>query len=126
MSPAEIVRLIDFRYLTDCITPEEALKLLAARSAGKSSRIGKLEAHGYPSYTTSAGWIGYSDAKLGELCRAAVDQGFNHLKLKVGRSVESDFRRLQIARDAIGPERRLMIDANQVWEVGEAIDYVRA
>jgi len=126
MSPAEIVRLIDFRYLTDCITPEEALDLLAARSAGKTSRIAKLEAHGYPCYTTSAGWIGYSDAKLEELCRAAVDEGFNHLKLKVGRSLEADIRRLQIAREAIGPDRTLMIDANQVWEVGEAIEYVRA
>jgi L-fuconate dehydratase len=126
MTPAEIVRLIDFRYLTDCITPEEALDLLAARSAGKASRIAKLQANGYPCYTTSAGWIGYSDAKLEELCRAAVAQGFNHLKLKVGRSLEADIRRLQIARDAIGPDRTLMIDANQVWEVGEAIDYVRA
>ncbi|HZC38550.1 MAG TPA: L-fuconate dehydratase [Sphingomicrobium sp.] len=126
MSPEQIVRLIDFRYLTDCITPEEALDLLATRSAGKTSRIAKLKANGYPCYTTSAGWIGYSDAKLKELCRAAVGQGFNHLKLKVGRSLEADIRRLQIARDAIGPDRTLMIDANQVWEVDEAIDYVRA
>jgi L-fuconate dehydratase len=126
MSPEQIVRLIDFRYLTDCITPEEALDLLRARAAGKASRITKLEAHGYPCYTTSAGWLGYSDAKIDELCRAAVDRGFIHLKLKVGRSLEADIRRLQIARDAIGPDRTLMIDANQVWEVDEAIDYVRA
>jgi L-fuconate dehydratase len=126
MSPEKIVSLIDFRYLTDCITPEEALDLLRARSAGKASRIAKLEAEGYPCYTTSAGWLGYSDAKVDELCRAAVDQGFNHLKLKVGRSLEADIRRLQIAREAIGPDRILMIDANQVWEVDEAIDYVRA
>jgi len=126
MSPAEIVRLIDFRYLTDCITPDEALDLLAARSAGKGARIAQLQASGYPSYTTSAGWIGYTDAKLAELCREAVERGFNHLKFKVGKSLDSDIRRLQIARDAIGPDRKLMIDANQVWEVDQAIDYVRA
>jgi len=126
MSPAEIVGLMDFRYLTDCITPDEALKLLSARSAGKSARIGKLEANGYPCYTTSAGWIGYSDAKLEELCRAAIAEGFDHLKLKVGRSLDDDIRRLRIVREAIGPERTLMIDANQVWEVDEAIRYVRA
>jgi L-fuconate dehydratase len=125
MSPAEIVGLIDFRYLSDCITREEALELLSARSAGKSARVAKLEAEGYPCYTTSAGWIGYTDAKLEELCREAVGQGFDHLKFKVGRSLDSDIRRLQIARDAIGPKRTLMIDANQVWEVDEAIDYVR-
>jgi L-fuconate dehydratase len=124
MSPAEIVGLIDFRYLTDCITPDEALELLAARSAGKEARIAKLEANGYPCYTTSAGWIGYSDAKLEELCREAVAQGFDHLKFKVGKSLEADVRRLRIARDAIGPDRTLMIDANQVWEVEQAIDYV--
>ena len=126
MSPAEIVRLIDFRYLTDCITPEEAIDLLQARSAGKTERVASLLASGYPCYTTSAGWIGYSDTKLDELCRDAVAQGFNHLKFKVGASLDSDIRRLQIARNAIGPDRALMIDANQVWEVDQAIDYVRA
>ena len=126
MSPAEIVRLMDFRYLTDCITPEEALALLQDRSAGKAQRIAELHASGYPSYTTSAGWIGYTDSKLEELCRDAVARGFDHLKFKVGKSPESDIRRLEIARDAIGPDRKLMIDANQVWEVDQAIDYVRA
>ena len=126
MSPAELVRLIDFRYLTDCITPDEALDLLAARSAGKEARIAQLQASGYPCYTTSAGWIGYTDAKLDELCRDAVERGFNHLKFKVGKSLDSDIRRLEIARNAIGPDRHLMIDANQVWEVDEAIEYVRA
>ncbi len=125
MSPEQVVRLIDFRYLSDCITPEEALDLLAARSAGKAARIAKLEAGGYPCYTTSAGWIGYTDEKLAQLCRQAVDQGFDHLKFKVGRSLEEDVRRLGIARGAIGPDRTLMIDANQVWEVDEAIRYVR-
>ena len=125
MTPAQIVGLIDFRYLSDCITAEEAVEFLAARSAGKSERIATLQASGYPCYTTSAGWLGYSDEKLAQRCREAVDQGFDHLKLKVGGSLEADRRRLRIAREAIGPDRVLMIDANQVWEVGEAIDYVR-
>ena len=126
MTPAEIVRLIDFRYLGDCITPDEAVDLLTARSVGKSERIAQLQATGYPCYTTSAGWIGYTDSKLDELCREAVAAGFNHLKFKVGKSLESDIRRLQIVRNAIGPDRKLMIDANQVWEVDQAIEYVRA
>jgi L-fuconate dehydratase len=126
MSPAELVGLIDFRYLSDCITPAEALELLGARAAGKAGRIATLQARGYPCYTTSAGWIGYSDEKLEQLCRDSVNQGFNHLKFKVGRSLEADKRRLKIVREVIGPDRVLMIDANQVWEVDEAIDYVRA
>ena len=126
MRPEEIVRLIDFRYITDCITPDEAVALLTQRMAGKADRFAALEAKGYPCYTTSAGWLGYSDEKLERLCREAVDEGFNHVKLKVGRSLEDDIRRVGIAREVIGPERKLMIDANQVWEVGEAIDHVRA
>jgi L-fuconate dehydratase len=126
MSPAEIVRLIDFRYLTDCITPEEAVDFLQDRAVGKAERITQLHSSGYPCYTTSAGWIGYTDSKLDELCRDAVARGFNHLKFKVGKSLEADIRRLEIVRAAIGPDRTLMIDANQVWEVDQAIDYVRA
>ena len=126
MSPEEIVRLIDFRYITDCITPEEAVALLTERMTGKAERFAALEAKGYPCYTTSAGWLGYSDEKLERLCHEAVAEGFNHVKLKVGRSLEDDIRRVGIARTAIGPERKLMIDANQVWEVGEAIDHVQA
>lgn len=126
MEPAEILRLIDFRYITDCIGPDEALDLLEKRSAGKADRLADLEANGFPCYTTSAGWLGYSDEKLAKLCREAVVQGFDHVKIKVGGSLEDDIRRLRIAREAIGPTRKLMIDANQVWEVGEAIDWIRA
>ena len=126
MTPEQIVGSIDFRYISDCITPDEALDLLRDRAIGKAARIADLEANGYPTYTTSAGWIGYSDRKLAELCAKAIEQGFDHLKLKVGRSLDADIRRLTIAREVIGPDRKLMIDANQVWEVGEAIDYVRA
>ena len=126
MSPEEIVRLIDFRYITDCIAPAEALSLLRERAEGKAERQTELEANGYPCYTTSAGWLGYSEAKLERLCREAVDAGFNHLKLKVGLSIDEDVRRVEIARAAIGPDRALMIDANQVWDVDEAIAHVRA
>lgn len=124
MTPEELVRAIDFRYLTDCITPEEALALVQARAAGKAERIRILEAEGYPCYTTSAGWLGYSDDKLRRLAREAVDAGFRHIKLKVGQNREDDIRRLKIARETVGDDVTLMIDANQVWEVGEAIDWV--
>lgn len=126
MTPEEIVRAIDFRYITDAITPEEALALLTERANGKADRLAQLEANGYPCYTTSAGWLGYDDAKLRRLAQEAIDAGFNHLKLKVGRDRDEDIRRLAIAREVIGPDRRLMIDANQVWEVGEAIDWINA
>ncbi|RYF69098.1 MAG: L-fuconate dehydratase [Comamonadaceae bacterium] len=125
MSPEELVRLIDFRYITDCITPEEALVLLRERAVGKDERRADLLAHGYPSYTTSAGWLGYDDAKLRRLAQEAVDAGFTHIKLKVGRDREDDIRRVRVAREVLGPNRNLMIDANQVWEVDQAIDWLQ-
>jgi L-fuconate dehydratase len=125
LTPAELVRCIDFRYLTDCITPGEALALLRAQEPGKSQRLATLEREGYPCYTTSAGWLGYDDAKLARLCREALELGFRHIKMKVGRNLEDDIRRVALAREVIGPERQLMIDANQVWEVDEAIAWVR-
>lgn len=126
MAPADIVRLVDFRYLTDVLPPEEALDLLEARADGKAARIADLEANGYPCYTTSAGWLGYADDKLRRLCQEAVDAGFRHVKLKVGASLEDDIRRVRIAREVIGNDRQLMIDANQVWEVDQAIAWVNA
>lgn len=125
MSPEEIVRCIDFRYITDCITPAEAVELLRVRGEGKDERIATLLREGYPCYTTSAGWLGYDDDKLRRLCREAVDAGFNHIKMKVGRDKADDIRRLTIARETVGPDVNLMIDANQVWEVSEAIDWVK-
>lgn len=126
MTPEELVRCIDFRYITDCITPQEALALLHQRADNKAQRIEKLWAEGYPCYTTSAGWLGYPDDKLRRLCQEAVDAGFDYLKLKVGRDLEDDIRRVRIAREVIGPDRKLMIDANQVWETNEAIPWVNA
>lgn len=125
MTPEELVRCIDFRYLTDCITPDWALDFLREKAKTKNSRVATLRAEGYPCYTTSAGWLGYDDAKLRRLCREAVDAGFRHIKMKVGRDLEDDIRRLTIARDEVGPDVELMIDANQVWEVDQAIDWVK-
>jgi L-fuconate dehydratase len=124
MTPAELVRAIDFRYITDCVTPEEALKLLTERAEGKAERLATLLTEGYPCYTTSAGWLGYDDAKLRRLAEEAVDAGFDHIKLKVGRDLADDIRRVTIAREVLGPDRKLMIDANQVWEVDQAIEWV--
>ncbi|HLO96427.1 MAG TPA: L-fuconate dehydratase [Burkholderiaceae bacterium] len=125
MSPAELVRCIDFRYITDCITPDEALELLTRAADGKAERLATLQREGYPCYTTSAGWLGYPDDKLRRLCQEAVDAGFRHVKLKVGRDREDDIRRLRIAREVLGPDRQLMIDANQVWDVPVAIDWLK-
>lgn len=125
MTPAQLVRCIDFRYLGDCLTEQDALALLERQASGKAERIEALRREGYPCYTTSAGWLGYSDDKLRRLCREAVEAGFDHVKLKVGANLEDDIRRVSIAREVIGPDRKLMIDANQVWEVDEAIDWVR-
>ena len=125
MSPEQLVAVIDFRYLTDCVTPEEALAIFRRAEAGKAGRMQKLMDEGYPCYTTSAGWLGYSNEKLTRLAQEAVDAGFNHIKMKVGRDIDDDVRRLEIVRQIIGPDRLLMIDANQVWEVDEAIDWVR-
>ena len=125
MTSEEIVKLIDFRYLTDAITPDEAMDILIRNEDKKTERIEKLKAEGYPCYTTSAGWLGYSDEKLRRLCKEAKDAGFTHTKFKVGRSIDDDIRRLSIAREVLGDDIKIMIDANQVWEVGQAIDWVQ-
>ncbi|MGZ2504925.1 L-fuconate dehydratase [Rhizobium leguminosarum] len=126
MSPEEIADIVDYRYLTDVLTRAEAVEILKRAEAGKTERIAILEEEGYACYTTSAGWLGYGDEKLRRLCQEAIDAGFNHIKMKVGRDLEDDIRRLRIAREVIGPDRYLMIDANQVWDVGQAIDWVKA
>ena len=124
MSPEKFVDLLDFRYVTDAITRDEALEIIYRNESTKLERIRYLETHGYPAYTTSAGWLGYSDEKLQALCEQAVQQGFKHVKLKVGKRVDDDIRRCRIARQAIGDDLHLMIDANQAWDVGEAITWI--
>ena len=124
MSPEDIADIVDYRYLTDVLTRDEALTILKKAESGKAERLEILNRDGYACYTTSAGWLGYDDDKLRRLCQEAIDAGFNHVKMKVGRDLEDDIRRLTIAREVIGPDRYLMIDANQVWEVDQAIEWV--
>ncbi|HET7037248.1 MAG TPA: L-fuconate dehydratase [Thermomicrobiaceae bacterium] len=121
MTPEELVACVPFRYITDALTPEEALALLRRQAAGKPEREDFIRAHGYPAYTTSAGWLGYSDEKLAGLCQAALAQGWDIFKMKVGRDIEDDLRRARIIRAVIGPERKLMMDANQYWDVPQAL-----
>jgi len=126
LSPEELVELVDFRYLTDALTRDEALDILRKAEPGRAERERRLRAEGYPAYTTSAGWLGYDDEKLARLCREAVADGFGQIKLKVGADLDDDRRRLRIARDTVGPDIRIAIDANQRWDVADAIDWVRA
>ena len=126
MTPEEIVGLVDFRYLSNALTPDEALGILRGAEAGRSEREAALLADGYPAYTTSPGWLGYSDEKLTRLCREAIAEGFPQIKLKVGADLDDDVRRLRIAREVCGPDFPIAIDANQRWEVSEAIEWVRA
>jgi L-fuconate dehydratase len=124
MTPAEVVKCIDFRYITDAITPDDALAVLRRLEPTKREREAEMRRDGFPAYTTSAGWLGYSDEKIRALCREAVNQGWTHVKIKVGRDIDDDMRRARIVREEIG-DRKLMMDANQVWDVGEAIASVR-
>jgi L-fuconate dehydratase len=124
MTPEQFVGLIDFRYLTDALTRDEALQILRANVPTKARRIAELEASGFPAYTTSAGWLGYPDDKVRRLCREAIAAGHDYIKIKVGRDLADDRRRCAIVREEIGPDRFLMIDANQVWDVGQAIEWV--
>jgi L-fuconate dehydratase len=124
MTPEEIVRCIDFRYISDALTQAEALDILRAAEPGRAARIAEMERDGYPAYTTSAGWLGYSDEQLRQLCRDALAEGWSHFKIKVGADLEDDIRRCSIIREEIG-DRKLMMDANQRWDVGEAIENMR-
>jgi L-fuconate dehydratase len=126
MSPRELVDAADLTYLSDALTYDEAVTLLEELAPTRAQRIVELERTGYPCYTTSAGWLGYSDEKLRRLCQEAVDSGYRHIKLKVGADRDDDRRRMGIAREVIGWDADLMIDANQVWDVPEAIDWVRS
>jgi len=125
MSPEQLVACVDFRYISDALTADEALAILQRMAPTRARREAEILHAGYPAYTTSAGWLGYSDEKLRTLCREAVAAGWTHVKLKVGQRIEDDVRRARIVREEIGPDRHLMMDANQVWDVGDAIANVR-
>ncbi|GGV58073.1 l-fuconate dehydratase [Streptomyces massasporeus] len=124
--PEWIVRQIDFRYLTDALTPEEALTLLRRGREGAGERTARLLESGYPAYTTSPGWLGYDDEKLTRLAAEAVTEGFRQIKLKVGADLDDDIRRCRVARSVIGPDVRMAVDANQRWDVDEAIRWTKA
>lgn len=126
MTPEQLVDVADLQYLSDALTRDEALAMLTEMAPTRQARVAELEASGYPCYTTSAGWLGYSDEKLRRLCQEAVDAGYRHIKLKVGANLQDDIRRLSAAREVIGWDAHLMIDANQVWDVPQAIEWVRA
>ncbi len=121
MTPEQLVSCVDFRYITDAIAPEEALAMLQRNAPTRTEREAEMLEHGFPAYTTSTGWLGYSDDKVRRLCREAVADGWTHFKMKVGGNLEDDIRRAQVMREEIGLKRKLMMDANQVWDVGEAI-----
>jgi len=125
MSPEEMVSCVDFTYITDAITPDEALALLKKVAPSKKERIDYLIEHGYPAYTTSAGWLGYSDEKIKRLCKEAKDSGFTHIKIKVGSDLNDDVRRAKLIREEIGYDLKLMMDANQKWDVHEAIENMK-
>ena len=122
MAPEQLVALIDFRYISDEIAPAQALELLEAKASTRSIREAELRRDGYPAYDTSVGWLGYPDDKVRRLCREAIAEGWQDFKMKVGADVDDDVRRAAIVREEIGPSRRLMLDANQRWDVDEAID----
>jgi L-fuconate dehydratase len=122
MSPEELISCVEFRYITDAITREEALEILRRNEKTKPDREAEMLEDGFPAYTTSAGWLGYPDEKLRSLVREAVEKGWTHFKMKVGGDIEVDVRRAALIRDEIGPDRTLMMDANQVWDVGQAIE----
>jgi len=121
MTPEQLVACIDFRYISDALTPEEALEMLRRNEPSRANREAEMRQRGFPAYITSAGWLGYPDEKLRKLCREAVTEGWSFFKIKVGANVEDDIRRSAIMREEIGQDRKLMMDANQAWDVNEAI-----
>jgi len=124
MSPEELIQCLNFRYVTDAITPQEALEILKAQAPTKAKRETEMQQTGYPAYITSAGWLGYSDDKIRQLCREALAEGWHDFKIKVGRDLEDDIRRCRVMREEIGPDKHLMMDANQYWDVPQAIEYI--
>ncbi|MBV9228707.1 MAG: L-fuconate dehydratase [Chloroflexi bacterium] len=126
MSPEQLVACIDFRYITDALTPDEALAILRQHAPTKGTREDEMRRVGFPAYTTSAGWLGYSDEQVRQLCREAVEAGWTHFKQKVGANLQDDLRRARIMREEIGSDRKLMMDANQYWDVKDAIESMKS
>jgi L-fuconate dehydratase len=126
MTPEQIVALVDFRYIDDALTPDEALTILRSAQQDRDGRIAELQRHGYPAYDTTPGWIGYSDEKLVQLSRQAVADGFTQIKIKVGGDISEDARRLELARNAVGPNVRVAVDANQRWGIAQAVVAIEA
>lgn len=126
LSPEQLVSTIDFTYITDVLKPQEAIEMLHARREGREAREAEMRADGYPAYTTSTGWLGYPDEKVRRLCKEAIDQGWTAFKMKVGQNLEDNVRRAAIMREEIGQERKLMMDANQCWDVDESITQMKA
>jgi len=124
-TPEQFVSWIDFRYLSDVLTPQEALGILRRQADTRAARETEMLRDGYPAYITSAGWMGYSDDKVSALCREALADGWTRFKIKVGRDAAENARRCALVRDEIGPDCWLMLDANQAWDVGEAIEHMR-
>lgn len=124
MEPELLVSTIDFRYITDVITKEEAVALLKSNQGGKEERLKDVLSNGYPAYTTQVGWIGYSDEKIKSLCQEYLGKGYTAFKIKVGQKLENDIKRCQLVRNEIGYDKYLMVDANQVWDVNEAINWM--
>jgi L-fuconate dehydratase len=125
LAPEQLVRCVDFTYISDVLTPYEAIALLRKAQSGKAARETEMREHGYPGYTTAAGWLGYSEDKMRHLAREAVAAGWTHLKQKVGADIEQDIRRARILREELGWDRKLMMDANQIWSVDEAVENMR-
>jgi L-fuconate dehydratase len=126
MTPEQVVACIDFRYITDALSPEEALKVLQRQAKSKEARVAEMMEYGYPAYTTTPGWAGYTDERMRRLCREGLENGWTHFKLKVGLGPEEDCHRARVMREAIGPDATMMMDANQVWDVGTAIAQMEA
>jgi L-fuconate dehydratase len=126
LSPEQLVSTIDFSYITDVLTPDEAVAMLRASRDGFEAREAEMRADGYPAYTTSTGWLGYPDEKVRRLCCEATARGWTAFKMKVGRNLEDNVRRAALMRDELGPDRILMMDANQCWDVDEAIEQMTA
>ncbi|XP_055625030.1 mitochondrial enolase superfamily member 1-like isoform X2 [Toxorhynchites rutilus septentrionalis] len=125
MEPEELVSTIDFRYITDAITREEAINILKENRAGTRTRMNELMKTGYPAYTTQVGWLGYSDDTIRALCRKYLQAGFTAFKIKVGQNLENDIKRCRLVREEIGWNNTLMVDANQIWDVNEAIEWMK-